>query len=108
MSFRQAFSLKDKDGMPILAHLQMNRDTFLEVGPASADHPVGFSHGGISVDDINKTVAILRELGVKMEDPRAGGTKAVITNMFDPDGIRRELLEYPPESVQRKAIDGWK
>lgn len=108
MSFRQAFSLKDKDGMPILAHLQMNRDTFLEVGPASAEHPVGFSHGGILVDDISQTVAILRERGVKTEDPRAGATKGALTNMFRPDGIRRELLEYPPESVQRKAIDGWK
>ena len=108
MGFRDAFSLKDKDGKPILAYLQMNRDTFLEIAPASGDHPVGFSHGGISVDDIRKTVAILRERGVKMEDPRAGGTKAAITNMFDPDGIRLELLEYPDESLQRKAIDSWK
>jgi catechol 2,3-dioxygenase-like lactoylglutathione lyase family enzyme len=108
MDFREVFSLKDKDGKPILAYLQMNRDTFLELAPASADHPVGFSHGGIWVDDMRRTVAILRNRGVDMEDPRAGGTKAVITNLFDPDGIRLELLEYPPESLQRKAIDGWK
>jgi hypothetical protein len=43
-----------------------------------------------------------------MDDPRSGATKAVITNILDPDGVRLELLEYPPESLQGKAIDGWK
>jgi catechol 2,3-dioxygenase-like lactoylglutathione lyase family enzyme len=108
MGFRVAFSLKDKDGKPTLAYLQMSRDTFLELAPATADRPVGFSHAGIWVDDLNKTVAILRERGVKMDDPRVGATKAPLTNMFDPSGVRLELLEYPPDSLQKKAIDGWK
>jgi hypothetical protein len=69
---------------------------------------VGVSHIGIWADDLNKTVTILRERGVKMDNPISGGTKAVLTNMFEPNGVRLELLEYPPESLQRKAIDGWK
>jgi catechol 2,3-dioxygenase-like lactoylglutathione lyase family enzyme len=108
MGFREAFSLKDKDGKPTLAYLQMSRDTFLELAPATADRPVGFSHAGIWVDDLNKTVAILRERGVKMDDPRVGATKAPLTNIFDPSGVRLELLEYPPDSLQKKAIDAWK
>jgi lactoylglutathione lyase len=108
MGFREAFSLKDKDGKPFLAYLQINRDTFLELAPATADRPVGFSHVGLWADDLNKTVTILRERGVKMEDPRAGTTKAPLTNMIEPNGLRLELLEYPPESLQRKAIDEWK
>jgi hypothetical protein len=28
--------------------------------------------------------------------------------MIEPNGVRLELLEYPPESLQRKAMDAWK
>jgi methylmalonyl-CoA/ethylmalonyl-CoA epimerase len=108
MGFRQAFLLKDKDGKPTLAYLQIDRDTFVELAPATADHPVGVSHIGLWADDVNKTVNVLRERGLKMDNPISGGTKALLTNMFEPNGVRLELLEYPPESLQRKAIDGWK
>ena len=108
MGFREAFTLKDKDGKPTLAYLQINRDTFLELAPATADRPAGFSHAGLWADDLSKTVAVLRERGVKLEDPHAQSTKAPLTNMFDPSGVRLELLEYPPESLQRKAIEAWK
>jgi catechol 2,3-dioxygenase-like lactoylglutathione lyase family enzyme len=108
MGFREAFSLKDKDGKPTLAYLQINRDTFLELAPATADRPVGFSHAGLWADDLNKTVTLLRERGVKMDDPHAASTKAPLTNIMDPNGVRLELLEYPPDSLQRKAMDAWK
>ena len=108
MGFREAFSFKDKDGKPILAYLQINRDTFLELAPASADRPVGLSHVGIWADDLNATVVALRQRGVKVDDPRAATTKAPLTNVIDPNGVRLELLDYGPESLQRKAMDGWK
>ena len=108
MGFREAFSVKDKDGKPALVYLQINRDTFVELAPSTADRPVGVSHIGIWADDLNKTVTILRERGVKMDNPISGGTKALLTNMFEPNGVRLELLEYPPESLQRKAIEAWK
>src|SRR5579863_7526840 len=108
MGFRVAFSLNDKEGKPNLAYLQINRDTFLELAPATAERPVGFSHAGLWADDLNKTVTVLRERGVKIDDPHSAATKAPLTNIIDPNGVRLELLEYPPESLQRKAIDGWK
>jgi catechol 2,3-dioxygenase-like lactoylglutathione lyase family enzyme len=108
MGFRVAFSLKDKDGNPNLAYLQINRDTFLELAPATVDRPVGFSHVGLWADDLNKTVTVLRERGVKMEDVRTLSTKAPLTNMIEPNGVRFELLEYPPDSLQRIAMDSWK
>ena len=108
MGFRVAFSLKDKDGNPNLAYLQINRDTFLELAPATVDRPVGFSHVGLWADDLNKTVAVLRERGVKMDDVRTLSTKAPLTNMIEPNGVRFELLEYPSDSLQRIAMDSWK
>jgi catechol 2,3-dioxygenase-like lactoylglutathione lyase family enzyme len=107
MGFRQAFSFKDAAGKPIV-YLQMSRDTFLELTPIDADHPAGVSHAGIWSDDVKLTVASLKENGVKVEDVHVGGTKAPLANMFDPNGVRLELLSYPPESLQRKAIDAWK
>ncbi len=108
MGFREAFSFKDKEGKPTLVYLQINRDTFLELAPAGADHPVGFSHAGIWADDLKTTVAALRQQGVKLDDPRTGMTNAPLTNVTDPNNLRLELLDYPPGSLQRKAIDGWK
>src|SRR6266851_8803706 len=108
MGFREAFSLKDKDSKPTLAYLQINRDTFVELAPATADRPVGVSHIGLWTDDLNKTITILRERSVKMDNPISGATKSLLTNMIEPSGVRLELLEYPPESLQRKAIDAWK
>src|SRR6266853_1078599 len=84
------------------------REAFLELAPATADRPVGFSHVGLWVDDLKTTVAAIRQQGVKVEDIRTGSTKAPLTNVVDPNGVRLELLEYPPESLQRKAIEGWK
>src|SRR5579871_1968205 len=51
MGFREAFTLKDPSGKPILAYLQITRDTFLELAPSTADRPVGLSHIGIWPED---------------------------------------------------------
>ena len=108
MGFPEAFSFKDKDGKPLITYLQLSRDTFVELQPADAEHPVGFSHVGIWADDLNKTVAALRAKGVKMDDVEVRLSKAPLTNLIDPNGARIELLEYPPQSLQRKAMNNWK
>jgi catechol 2,3-dioxygenase-like lactoylglutathione lyase family enzyme len=108
MGFREAFAMKDKEGKPTLVYLHISRDTFLELAPANADHPPGFSHAGLLSDDVKATIAALRQQGVKVDDPRVGSTKAPLTNVIDPNGLRLEILEFPPDSLQRKAIDSWK
>src|SRR5271166_2711998 len=88
MGFQEAFSFKDKNGNPTTVYLQINRDTFLELAPATPERPVGLSHMGIWADDINATVAALRQRGVKLDDPRAGASKSPLTNVMDPNGVR--------------------
>jgi catechol 2,3-dioxygenase-like lactoylglutathione lyase family enzyme len=107
MGFREVFSVKDKEGKPTLTYLQINRDTFLELAPAN-DRPVGISHAGIWVDDLTGTIAALRQRGAKVDDPRTSPTKAIITNVTAPDGVRLELVDITRESLHRKAIDAWK
>jgi hypothetical protein len=51
---------------------------------------------------------MLRQRGVKVDDPRTGATKAPLTSVIDPNGIRLELLDFAPDSLQRKAIESWK
>ena len=107
MGFSQAFTFTDAQGHPVV-YLQINRDTFMELTPATAEHPAGLSHIGVWSDDLNSTVTELRQKGIKVDDVSLGVTKARITNLYDPNGVRTELLQFPPESLQRKAIDSWK
>ena len=107
MGFRKAFSFKDGAGHPVV-YLQIDQNTFLEMTPADKDHAAGFSHGGILSTDVAATVADLKKKGLTVEDVHSGGTKALISNTLDPNGVRMELLSYPPESLQRKAMDAWK
>jgi catechol 2,3-dioxygenase-like lactoylglutathione lyase family enzyme len=108
MGLREAFTIKDKDGKPTLTYLQISRDTFLELAPATGQRQPGLSHVGIWPENLNATVAALRQRGVKVEDPRTGSTKTSITNATDPDGVRLELLDFLPDSLPRKAMDAWK
>ena len=107
MGFRKAFSFTDGAGHPV-TYLQIDHNTFLEMTPADKDHAPGFSHVGILTDDLESTVAALQKKGLKVEDVHLGGTKALISNTLDPNGVRLELLAYPPESLQRKAMNAWK
>jgi catechol 2,3-dioxygenase-like lactoylglutathione lyase family enzyme len=108
LGLREAFTIKDKDGKPTLSYLQVSRDTFIEIAPATAARPAGLSHIGIWPENLNATVATLRARGVKVDDPRTGSTKTSITNALDPNGIRIELLDFLPDSLPRKAMDAWK
>jgi lactoylglutathione lyase len=108
MGLREAFTIKDKEGKPTLAYLQINREQFLEIAPATGDRTVGLSHAGIWPLDLSGTVMALRERGVKVDDPRTGSTKTSITNAIDPNGVRLELLDFLPGSLPKKAMDDWK
>jgi catechol 2,3-dioxygenase-like lactoylglutathione lyase family enzyme len=108
LGLREAFTIRDNGGKPTLAYLQVTRDTFIELGQATADRPVGLSHIGIWPLDLNATVATLRSRGAKIDDPRTGSTKTSITNATDPNGVRLELLDFLPDSLPRKAMDDWK
>lgn len=108
VGLREAFSIKDNDGKPTLTYLQISKDTFLELAPATAARPAGLSHIGIWPENLDATVSSLRAHGVKVDDPRVGSTKTAITNAVDPDGVRLELLDFLPGSLPRKAMDDWK
>ena len=84
------------------------RETFLELIPAGPNQPTGVTHFGIEVDDIAATVADLRGRGVTAANPGLTPAKADYTRITDRDGVQIEVMQFGPESLQRKAIDAWK
>ena len=110
MGYRIAFKFPPgPDGKPTTTYFQISKDTFLEMAPASDKVPAGFTHMGIETSDIKSTIAQLRDTGTHVEDMRVSGpTKALLSNILDPSGIRAELIELTPDSLHKKAEDSWK
>jgi hypothetical protein len=38
----------------------------------------------------------------------SSGTKAILSNVYDPNGVRMELLQLPPDSLHAQATNRWK
>jgi catechol 2,3-dioxygenase-like lactoylglutathione lyase family enzyme len=108
LGFGEAAVLRDDKGQPILAFVQVSRNTFIELSPADATRRPGLNHFGLQVTDIKAATAGLRERGVKIEDPRVGRTVSFITSTTDPYGVRMELSELGADSMLGKAIASWK
>jgi catechol 2,3-dioxygenase-like lactoylglutathione lyase family enzyme len=106
--FGEAAVIRDDKGQPTLAFIQVSRNTFIELGPATAERPAGINHFGLHVDDVKAATATLRQRGVKIDDPRVGRTISLITSVTDPAGVRMELSEIGPESMLGKAIASWR
>jgi catechol 2,3-dioxygenase-like lactoylglutathione lyase family enzyme len=106
--FGEAAVLRDDKGQPTLAFIHVNRNTFIELSPASATRRAGLDHFGLQVDDAKAAATALQQRGVKIDDPRAGRTVSFITSTTEPFGVRMELSELRPDSMLGKAIAGWK
>ena len=106
--FGEAAVILDDKGQATLAFIQVSRNTFIELGPATAERPAGINHFGIHVDDLKAATGVLRQRGVKIDDPRVGRTISFITSVTDPSGVRMELSEIGPESMLGKAVASWK
>jgi catechol 2,3-dioxygenase-like lactoylglutathione lyase family enzyme len=109
MGFKEAFRTTNEQGQTQLVFIQTNKNTFLELGQANAQRPAGFTHVGIHVESMPQAITLYQSRGLMVSEPRlsvpVGSTQANIT---DPNGLRVELTELPPGSLQRKAMDAWK
>jgi hypothetical protein len=91
-----------------LVYMQISKNTFLELNPANAQRPAGFTHYGLHVENAGEAVAMFRKRGVTVSDTNTSDTKAVLANITDPYMGRIELAELTPESMHFKAIQSWK
>lgn len=108
LGLREAYTVKNPDGSPLLTYLQLNRETFVELIPARAGQQTGITHYGMQVGNIDSFVQRLRERGYTVADPGVTPAKARYVRVHDPNDIEIEVMEYGPDSLQQKAIDSWK
>jgi len=108
MGYKEAFRVFDEKKQPRLVYMQISKSTFLELNPANAQRPAGFTHYGLHVESAADAVAMFRKRGVMVSDTNVSDTKAVLANITDPYMGRIELAELTPESLHYKAIQSWK
>ena len=108
MGFPEAFRSVDDKGNVTLVYVQISKNTFIELQPANPQRPPGINHFGLHVENMNAATAMFKERGAKVDPIRVSPTKAILSNITDPNGIRIELAELPPESSHRQAMERWK
>jgi hypothetical protein len=60
------------------------------------------------VENMAAATAMFKARGAAVGETIASGTKAILSNIVDPNGIRMELAELPPESLHRQAMQRWR
>src|SRR5947209_5131658 len=108
MGFPEAFRSTDEKGQIALVYVQISKNTFIELQPANPQRPPGINHLGLHVENIAAATAMFKERGAKVDPTRVSPTKAILSNITDPNGVRIELAELPPESQHRQAMERWK
>ncbi|MDP8991415.1 MAG: VOC family protein [Acidobacteriota bacterium] len=118
MGFPIAFQFSSPDGKRTTKYYQVSRDTFLEM--QIADGAPGLTHVHILVDDVDATIARLRQAGLPLVARNVTTPNSVTESgltkpsnvksaiVFDPSGVRLELNELLPESLTKKAMESWK
>ena len=109
MGFPEAFRVKTPQGDVQLVYVQVSQNTFIELQSVNAQRPAGIYHFGVHVDNMAQATAMWKERGADVrETTLSSGTKAILSNIIDPNGVRMELTELPPESLHRQAMNRWK
>jgi catechol 2,3-dioxygenase-like lactoylglutathione lyase family enzyme len=108
LGLKEAFTFRDDRGRP-LSYLQINRDTFIELQEATPDRPVGLIHVGLEVGNLRAQIDQYRNGGLQVNNPNESArTKALISTATGLSGLPFELLEFGPDSLQRKVMNEWK
>jgi catechol 2,3-dioxygenase-like lactoylglutathione lyase family enzyme len=108
MGYREAFRANDSNGQPRLVYMQISKNTFLELQPAAAQRPAGFTHYGLVVSTAVDAVSAFKKRGLTVTDTSKSDTGVILANITDPYMGRVELVEITPNSMHNKAIQRWK
>ena len=108
MGFPEAFRLTNASGQVQLVYVQISQNTFIELQPANAQRPPGINHFGVHVENMAAATAMFKQRGANVGETNVSGTKAILSNVVDPNGVRMELAELPAESLHRQAMQRWR
>jgi len=107
LGYPEAFRIENEAGEIGLVYVQVSRNTFVELQPTNENRGPGLNHFGVVVDDMDAAIEMWRSRGIEVQDARSSSTNAILSNIFDPNGVRMELLELPPESEHAQAVARW-
>lgn len=90
-------------------YLDLGGRTFVEVfrkADSSFDEKNQINHICLETDDLDELIAHMRGKGIAITDRKLGadGTWQACTN--DPNGVKLEIFQYTPESMQFQAKGG--
>jgi catechol 2,3-dioxygenase-like lactoylglutathione lyase family enzyme len=109
MGFPEAFRVKTPSGEVQLVYVQVSQNTFIELQTINAQRPAGIYHFGVVVESMPAATAMFKARGADVKEiTLSSGTKAILSNVIDPNGVRMELLELPPESLHLQAMNRWR
>ncbi|MGI9257299.1 MAG: VOC family protein [Gammaproteobacteria bacterium] len=106
MGFEEAFRVTNDAGEPGLVYIRVSENTFVELTRANDNTPPGLSHFGVQVEGMEAVKAMFEGRGANPGETRSGRTQAILSDIRDPQNVRIELSEYPPESLQGQALAG--
>ncbi|MGI9263698.1 MAG: VOC family protein [Gammaproteobacteria bacterium] len=107
LGFPEAFRVTNDEGQVALVYVQVSRDSFVEIQPANDQRPPGNNHFGIVVEDMEAAAEMFSRRGANVDAIRGSSTHAILSNIHDPNSIRIELAELPPESLHYQAMEAW-
>ena len=108
LGFEPAFESVRDDGTKFGQYLHIGGRTFIELFQGDPREPnadtMSYRHFCLEVDDIESTVAELRERGVEVSEVKTGSDNSWQAWLEDPDGNRIELHGYTPQSKQNPYL----
>ena len=107
LGFPEAFRVENDSGAIALVYVQVSENTFIEIQPANANRPEGISHFGLHVDNMVTVTDRFRQNGADVREIVNSSSCAILSNAFDPYGVRMELAQLPSISLHRQAMDRW-
>jgi hypothetical protein len=67
----------------------------------------GRNHFGLHVQNMGAAIMMFRQRGANVSESRCSPTKAILANITDPNRVRIELAELPPDSLHRRSMERW-
>ena len=89
-----------KEGELFGYYLKFGNGTFMEVFQGDPGDPGNIVHFALEVTDMDAVIGRLRQHGYEVGDKSLGADHSWQAWTEDPNGIRIELHEYTPESMQ--------
>ncbi|WP_445383021.1 VOC family protein [Robiginitalea sp. IMCC43444] len=109
LGFPMTYKFDNKEGKPIFAYVQISQSTFIELLPATEEHPEGIDHFGLETQNNEAVVSHFHSLGMECTKSTVSPfTHVNIAHAIDPNGIYFEILEATEGSDLKKVMDNWK